>query len=432
MDPLVDRALAAARARGIDVREHLGNTSYCQRWAVGDALVLRIPLIAVADDETHGAGPMLESKNRNIAQLLLDSTTDRQRGVDRGPLARFVDRIDLDGVGVTLHERAVGHAPARGDIPAVARALAELHDVLGYHGHLVPAHIFVDGAQVTFTDPLPAYPFVLGAIGYDLPIAAQALEPHDEGRLLRDVVAMIAITAELCDCDLGWNASFIEFFERWGNTGVRGPWHVSRELEDFYLRTQTIGDPILRGWVDAAARLVLDHYIPAPSVRPESAAPRPATPGIAKSLLTRFDLHAALGAIAARIERSPSLFDFVELERARAIGVTPTADDYETAFAARDASFAQLAGALDEIQRAYGDPPAVPVPVIVHPTDVYAESHELRTLLLDVDKLLHPVPETLSIAGGLLTRARSSLAALAADEDKRYMAARRYVNYVAR
>ena len=111
MDPLVDRALAAARARGIDVREHLGNTSYCQRWAVGDALVMRIPRSTFDGDE----GPFSTAGRVDspvLARTLLALATYRQRKVDRGTLARFVDQLDLDGIAVTLHERPAGALPS--------------------------------------------------------------------------------------------------------------------------------------------------------------------------------------------------------------------------------------------------------------------------------------------------------------------------------
>nr|MBA3500137.1 hypothetical protein [Deltaproteobacteria bacterium] len=353
---------------------------------------------------------------------------ERARTIDRGPLARFVDQLDLDGGPAALHERATGRQVLPGDVPVIARALAELHETLGYHGHLCPAHIFVDGERVTFTDPLPVYPKLHGAAGYAFPIYSPALAPHDEGMLLRDIAALVGIAANALE--LGWDARMLEYVENIANRGIPRPPNVIPVLDEFHLRTSLLDDAVLRGWIDAAARLALDGYLPAPSIRPTSREPRPAAPGIARSLLTRFDFHAALGAIARRLSPSPSLLDFVAAERARAIEAYER-PDVTAAYNARDSSFVAIAMALPELQAFYGDPPPAALPPVVHPPEVFEESYALRTLLLDLDRLLAPTPDTLAHAGGLLARARASAAALG-DATVRSAAARRYVNFISR
>jgi len=446
MDPQVDRVLAEARARGIDIRTQIGSTGYCESWAVGDALVMRIPRSEFPAALGRGDGPIVADyfapqdgyafrgvDSAVLAHTLLESSTERQRGVDRGPLARFVDRLELAGVAVALHERPAGRAPVRDDLRAIARALVELHDVLGYHGHLAPAHVFVDGDRVTFTDPLPVYPKLLGAVGYAIPIAAAELAPRDEGLLLRDVAALVAIAAEACGCDLGWDHDFVAYLENGPNRSIGRPWDARPALAELARRTRTIEDTALRGWIDAAARLALDHYLPVPSVRPKTSGPRPATRGIARSLLAHFDFYAALGAIAARVTASPSLMDFVAMERGAVIEAYDSPDTAFAAFGACDASFATIAGAVPELQRLYartfGEQPAGALAPIAHHPDVYADVYPLRTLLLDVDRLLAPTPATLGEASGLAARALQAIEQLR-DAQQRQNAARRYVNYV--
>lgn len=438
MDPEVDRALAAARAQGLEIGDRLGATGYCERWALGEGIVMRVPRSVPAAALGRGDGPFVVAADGTAtgvdglahARTLFEQGIDRQRGVERGPLARFVDRLELDGVPVALHERPAGGAPTPADVPAIARALAELHATFGYHGHLAPAHVVVDHEGVAFTDPLPPSPRLLGALGYALPIHAAALAPTDEGLLLRDVAALAALAAELHGVDLGWDARFAAHLEHTANRGVGRPWDARPALAELARRARAIADEHVRGWIVAAGRLALDHYLPAPSVRPTSTAPRAAAPGTAHSLLARFDLHAGLGALAAELAASPSLLDFVALERGLPIHTAPhDQPDPAIAFEAREVSFARIAAALPALAHLYGEPPPVEVPPIAHHADVYAETRPLRALLLDVDRLLAPTPATLDLAGGLLARARVALDQLH-DPAVRMAAARRYVNYV--
>jgi hypothetical protein len=426
MDPQIDRVVREARARSIDVGGQIGSTSYCETWAVGDSLVMRIPRSEFPAELARGDGPFLPVGTVDsavLARTLWESSTERQRGIDRGPLARFVDRLELDGVAVALHERAIGRPPVVEDLRAIQRALADLHDVLGYHGHLVPAHIAVDGDRVTFTDPLPVYPKLLGGVGYALPIFAAALAPRDEGLLLRDVAALVSLAAEQCGVDLGWTRPFAAFLD----TAHRSrPWDARPALLELARRTQPIAD---RGWIDAVARLALDHYIPVPSVRPPQAEPRPAQAGTAHSLLDKPLFHAAVAGIARTLQTSPSLFDFLAIERAAALESREQRPDPVLAFNVRDASFAAILDELPALRAAYADAKPVELPPIVHHPDVFAESHALRTLLIDLDRLLAPTPANIADAGGLLARLAVAIEPLR-DPQIRMAAARRYVNYV--
>ena len=127
---------------------------------------------------------------------------------------------------------------------------------------------------------------------------------------------------------------------------------------------------------------------------------------------------------------SPSLFDFLAHERAIAID-SYERPDINAAFNTLVPGVAAIGAALAPIAESYGNPAPTDVPELGHPADAASEVRRLRTLLIDVERLLYPLPETFAIAGGLIARAHHSLAALA-DEDKRYMAGRRYVNYVSR
>lgn len=284
MDPQVDRVLVEARARGIDVREKLGGGSYCEAWAVGDAMVMRIPraLAIVRDiDFPRGYGPLVGEhvsptgpfhfqpiEDTALARELFERSIDRQRIVHEAPLARFLDRIELADTPVALHERAPGHALAtmalddiRPVLPHVARALVELHVQFGFHGDLKPAHVFVDGERVTFIDPLPRYERAIGSAGYTLPtLVFDPANDRDEGHLAGDLASLAAIAAEACGVDLGWGDLLYAFANLYNGRFGRGvsPHQI---LDDRLERVRAIGDPALRGWVEGACRIVLSPYL---------------------------------------------------------------------------------------------------------------------------------------------------------------------------
>lgn len=409
MDPQVDRVLVAAagsiavpdqgRAVKIDIHEQISETAYCVNHAVGDALVMRIPRSELAND-----GPFLTSSARPDPRVLLDSSTDRARG-----LPSFVDRLELAGVPVALHARAIGRRPEPGDLRAIARALATLHETVPYHGHLTPAHIVV-GDTIAFTDLLPEYPNLLGGIGYALPI-------HGDPAL-RDVAALIAIAAELAGAPLAWGREVASFLEA-VNRGGSHPWDPQPMLAALYATYD--------GWICAAGRLCLDHYLPIPSVSPATARPREPVAGTARALLVDHARYAALGSLMRTLFASPSLFDFLVLERAAAIESTERAPDPIAALSAADASFAAIDAALPPLRALYKDEPVAPVPPHAHHADVAEELMPLRSMLIDLDRLLAPVPGT--PIGGLLARVTENFEALR-DPARRAAAVRRYLNYV--
>ena len=115
--------------------------------------------------------------------------------------------------------------------------------------------------------------------------------------------------------------------------------------------------------------------------------------------------------------------------RTRAIESPEPAPDPVMAFNLRDASFAAIRAALPALQAVFADAAPVALAPIVHPPDVFGETHTLRTLLLDLDRLLAPTPPSFADAGGLLARVAASIEELA-DPARLAAAARRYINYV--
>ena len=440
MDPQVDRAVAEARRRGIDVREPLGGGSYCEVWAVGDALVMRIPrALPAGDDLARGYGPVVGNHvsptgpfvyggvdQLGIAHALFEGSIDRQRSVERGPLARFVDRLELGDTVVSLHERAPGQAlstlPREAfRLPLIARALVELHDELGFHGDLKPAHVFVDGDRVTFIDPLPKLPetALLGSAGYALPIlVGDPRDDRDEGLLLRDVVALAAIAAEASGVELGLEG-FVFAMSNFGNGRFGRGLHPTAAIAGIAARARSIADATRRRWIDDVLHAASDVY---------RLHPHPPEPGRARALLVHVELRAVLGQIADRTQQPPSLMDFLAAERRHA-----ALDEVTPPFDARDASFAQLVDAAVELRRSYaatfGEPAVTAPPPIEHPSDVYEVTYPLRTLLVDLARLLDPTPATLTVWGGLLARIDASIAQLC-DPRRLEAAARRYINYV--
>lgn len=382
----------------MDVRDQIGATAYCVTWSIGDALVMRIPRSEFAND-----GPFLTEGPMPDCIALLDASTDRARS-----LTSFVDRLEIAGVPVALHARAIGRAPVRDDIPAIARALAALHETLPFHGHLVPAHIVV-GDDIAFTDLLPDHPNLLGGLGYALPI-------HGDPAL-RDVAALAAIAAELDGTPLDWTRELAHFLTQ-VNRGMTRPWDPQPVLAELYRRSED-------GWVCAVGRLVLDHYLPYPSVRPPTTRPRDPVRGTARTLLVDVERHAALGALARSLTRSPSLFDFLVHERALPIESHEPRPDPAPAINTSAASFEAIVRAIPVLEAIFEGAPVSAIAPLAHHSDVPPELRPLRTLLIDLDRLLAPLPGT--PVGALLARVRENVGRVPELMPGRV---RRYVNYI--
>lgn len=280
----------------------LGGGSYCEAWEVGDALVLHVPRVVEREPATHGYGPLtgdhvsptgpfalLNIELEVTSRQLFEAAIDRLRGVEVAVLARLVDRLELAGTPVALHERAPGRSIAtldvaelRAQLPAIARALLELHGRFGFHGDLKPAHVFIeaspdaDASRVTFIDPLPITGVMLfGSYGYSLPVMPRdPTDPRDEGWLMRDVISLAAIAAECWGVDLAlgplgntlMNVDNGRFGHGFDATVTLGRLHAM---------TRTISAP-LRLWIDQVCDTTLGLY------RPIS---RPLRPGTASALL---------------------------------------------------------------------------------------------------------------------------------------------------
>jgi len=452
MDPTVDRVLAEARANGMEIGAQIGAHGYFEAWAVGDAAVMRIPRTLaitrpVVDNSPRferGEGPLVVGGNRLVSidkpGPFLDAVLARERKTTSRVLARFVDRIELAGVGVALHEHPPGRTFTNDTselvpyLPAIARALVELHAVFGFHGDLSFDHIAVDGIdRVTFTDPLP-HPsgLVVGTAGYSLPYPPRDLiDARDEGLLVRDLGALAAIAAEACGHPLG----FEQHVSRCAHAIFRGAFGdgfwMTDERNDARTRYSSIADPALRGWIEDAVELVLTSYtIGHPSAGTatrylQALANTPPSDAFVK-------LRDAMLPLVQRIHESPSLMAFIVAERRR----TGARDPVVQAFNACDQALARLPPLLDELYKIFvalfGERPLVEPRKVAHPEEVYAESHDMRTLLVDLEHLFDRTwytPVTLAEVGGRVARASALIAKLATNNQIQ-IAARRYINYV--
>jgi hypothetical protein len=223
---------ADARRRGLAVGPLLGTGGYA---VVVEAVspqhgpcALKVPWVTPADEhpdavpagrgpnrieQVSETGPFVLTGPRTLdeAAALLERACARQRrSGDAGPLARLHEVVELGGRPAALLERAPGEslrssvdgdpARARRVMPGVARALQALHDAFGGHGDLKPDHIFVDGDEVRFVDPLGDDSEWMGSIGYALPFVAQTAGP-----LAADLAALAAVLAEVWGGTVGWD-----------------------------------------------------------------------------------------------------------------------------------------------------------------------------------------------------------------------------------
>ena len=134
----------------------------------------------------------------------------------------------------------------------------------------------------------------------------------------------------------------------------------------------------------------------------------------------------AIAPIAARAKASPSLFDFYAAEDVR------PPPDLHAAFNAGGASLETIAACVRDLRTEFvarfGEPVDVPPPPVTHPEYVFPESFELRTMLLDLNKLFD-VTVPLDEFGGYLARVEKAIDAL---RPALYAPLRRYYNYVHR
>jgi hypothetical protein len=440
-----DHVVAAARASGMKIGPLLYSHGYFEAWAVGDSALLKIPRKATEYQEfSEGEGPLVACDNKldymESAGAFLDAVIARQRTTATPVLARFVDRIEIADVGCALYERPAGdnfkhfthHLLPH--LPAIARALLELHASFGFHGDLHFNHIFVNGVdQVTFTDPLP-HPsgLVVGTVGYSLPLPPiDPTDPRDEGMLLRDVGALVKIAAGSCGWWLRWERHLTRLATAIFKGGFGNGFWTTDELAASRDQISGIPDPALRGWLDNAVEVVLNSYT-------VGYPPRGTTTRYLEALanpplsdaFTKF--RDAVAPLVQRLHESPSLMAFMVAERTR----TGANDAVVQAFTACDPALARIRPLLDELRAlvvaCFGEPPDKPPPIITIPDDLYTESHELRALLTDLEVLFEPTwytPITLGDVGGRLARAASMIEKLSAN-NRVQIAARRYINYV--
>jgi hypothetical protein len=453
MDP--QAVLAEARARGIDIGTQLAVHGYYEAWSVGDAAVLRFPRTwSRADAIARGDGPLFGELVADVvpevllglpqpraAAAFFASAIERTRGVTCRVLAPLVDRIELAGVVAALHERPAGRSLAamdqneiRSKLPAIAGALVELHDTFGNHGDLRPQHVYVDGDRVTFTDPFPSDPpgIAIGTAGYSLPFLAKTPgDVRDERLLVRDLGAFACIAAEAHGAPLGWERYLVRLTGAWQHKHFNNGFPMRAQIDETTAALAAIADADARGWIANAAAVVLQSFetggaIPAGTARRhlEGLASAPAGDTLAA-------FRTDIAKIAQRAYEQPSLLQFLVAERTNRRG-NP---EVSRAFEQRDEALARLPPIVDDVRAryvaAFGEPAIVTPPPVAHPKPIWAETHELRTMLLDLEKLLDPSwynATTLGEVGGLLARISSTIAKL--REAGFYMALRRYTHVV--
>jgi hypothetical protein len=345
-------------------------------------------------------------------------------------LARFVDCIELDGAPATLFERPPGQ-PLAGKPPteAIAGALAQLHEEFGLHGALCPQTIWTDGDTVTFVDPIPYVPMiVIGAVGFTLPmLASDPTDMRDEKMLVRDVAAFAATIAEVRGTPLDWKRHQDALLASIRHPKFAQDWLASRPLDDVWDRLVAKGDVVLAAWIQSIARIAFMSYLDAPPPRGTARSQLGFfTEGLTQSRLEAFLFR--LPKIRERVRTSPSLLDFLAAET-----VTPK-PDFLAAFREQETCFATLVRCVGDLRFAYvgafGELDVVPLPEVQHPEQIWEESRVLRTLLLDLEKLIDPgwyTATTLGEVGGYFARMDRCIEHLR-DKDKLYMALRRYTH----
>jgi hypothetical protein len=150
----------------------------------------------------HGAATL------DQAGMLLRGAAERQLAAMVGrPLAQLMWAGEIAGGPAALYERLLGPSLAEleGDrsrraLPAIARALLDLHAAFGGHGDLKPGHVFVGHEDVAFIDPLGTDEW-LGSRGYTLPLVRPM---GGVDRRFRDIVALAAIAIELWSGSPPW------------------------------------------------------------------------------------------------------------------------------------------------------------------------------------------------------------------------------------
>jgi hypothetical protein len=187
------------------------------------------------------------------ASSLLAEICRRQQRLHVGrPLARLLGLLSLGGRTVALFERLQGPSlrsvlassspQAQAAAPALVRALIRLHDDFGSHGDLKPEHVFLDGGEVAFIDPLPERGEWIGTPGY--------VPPMHRGGRPDDLGSLAAILAELWGGTLGWR----DWFRR-----RRVYWETGDERYLEMLREGAFGAPApIRQWIEEVGQKILD------------------------------------------------------------------------------------------------------------------------------------------------------------------------------
>lgn len=222
------RWLAASRHAAVFEAVQLGGA------APGEPLVAKMPWLLAGPVDEHpdvaafGAGPsyvrlvsatgpftLAGPADEAEAARLIEAPYAHQRARGAGaPLPRLVRLFTVGGRPVAVHAAVAGHdlawrirwwpGRARRQLPALARAVIELHRVYGPHGDLKPEHVWSDfegRAPVTLIDPLgPLTGEAIGSIGWQLPLPRAFASP-----LLADLIAVAQIVAACWRDPLEWD-----------------------------------------------------------------------------------------------------------------------------------------------------------------------------------------------------------------------------------
>jgi hypothetical protein len=293
---------ADVAGHGLTVGEMLGAGGYAVAFAAdcvqNGPCVLKVPCLPLYEEpglpRTIGGGPPYRvwevtptgpfsldgPRSLQEAARLLQDACEQQRVTRCGrPLARLLDVFTLGGQPAALYERAPGRSlralmaadpdAARAAIPAIAIDLFLLHESFGRHKDLKPDHIFVNGTEVVFIDPLPRQGDWLGTLGYLLPAGPWRV-PEEP---LEDLAALAAIIAEVWGAQVGWNERFVRELlnsinGRFG-TPVN-PLRILEILEKMREDFRPVVPPSLREWVLEVTRTVLRTWVLSGPMLPES------------------------------------------------------------------------------------------------------------------------------------------------------------------
>jgi len=178
------------------------------------------------------------------------------------PLPALVETLDLGGRAAAVYERLRGNSvrqlmgrdrrTAFLALPAIASALYTLHHTHGSHGDVKPDHVFVDGEDVCFVDPLSRDSRSFGTVGYSVPFGWH--------RKVADVLALAATAAEIAGGTVGWNAQTSSRIADRHTRFGRGP-SLGSELSAALLSgTEPVPAP-LRTWIRATIAVAIEVIV---------------------------------------------------------------------------------------------------------------------------------------------------------------------------